>query len=99
MAELSVEIRTPRVQCTFLINRCCEARLLLANLNVTEVDTVHANFLGSTKDAELTCAPYNELIHVCDRGGESTCCHMDQIVDLKLFESERSEKVVFDSLW
>ena len=41
---------------------------LLIDLNINEVDAVHADFLRRTEYSELARAPDNELILICNRG-------------------------------
>ena len=72
---------------------------MLANLNVREVDAVHADLLGRAEDAELACSPDNELILVRDRRRKPTGCRMHDVVDIQLFQAQRSVEVVLDGLW
>lgn len=64
MAELTIEVWTPRVDTTFLVDCDSEATLLLADLNVMEVDTVHADLLRGAKHSELPRTPHYQLVHV-----------------------------------
>ena len=98
LAELSIEIRSPGIEGSFLVNRCCKARLRLADLNVFEVDTVHADFLGSAEHSELACTPHDQLVQVSDRSRETTCSTVHYIVDLKLIQFQRSEEIVLNCL-
>ena len=90
MAELAIEVRTPCVEDTSLVDGRCLARFvsLLIDLNINEVDAVHANFLRRAENSELARTPDNELVLICYRGWEASSCHTNDIVDSQLFELE-----------
>ena len=67
MAKLAIEVWTPGVDCSSSIDGSGKATLLLADLNVGEVNTIHAHFLRRAKNAKLSRTPNNQLLQVSDR--------------------------------
>ena len=57
VAKLPIEVRSPGVDGTFAVDSSGETTLLLANLNISEVYSVHTNLLRRTENSELASAP------------------------------------------
>ena len=47
---------------------------LFVDLNINEVDAIHADLLRRAEHPELARSPHDELVLVGDRGGEATSC-------------------------
>ena len=59
LTELTIEVRAPRIDCTSSINSHREASFLFTYLDVSEVDTVHTDFLRRAEHSELTSTPHD----------------------------------------
>ena len=90
MTELTVVVGAPCVKDTSLVDGGGRAIFmsLLTDLNISEVDAVHANFLRRAEYSKLARAPDNELALISDGCREASSCHMNDIVDSQLVELE-----------
>lgn len=59
LTKLAVKVGTPGVDGITFVNSYGKARLLLADLDVLEEDSIHADLLRGAEDAELARTPDN----------------------------------------
>ena len=95
LTKLSVHVRTPSVNGTFLINSCSWWVFKFTDWDICEINAIHADFLGCAEHPERSGSPNDQLSHVSYCCWEPTSCDFDDIVDFKWGEFERRIEIRF----